>query len=453
MTGARSLLLPVETLTREFDGKLLLALHAAERGWQTFLGKRPSIHDTLWRYPRSIYFSKDFRAGNGQVFRILSDLGHTIVGLDEEGLVNATDELVKMRIDPAILDHLSRVFAWGDNDARQYRFAGLPEAIPIAVTGNPRGDMLRPELAGYFAPEVGRIRERYGRFALFNTNFALVNHFVASQTRFKVADWVPAEKAREAKERLLGHKAELLDAFLKLLPSLARGLEPHALVIRPHPSEDRGTWAEAARGLANVHVVHEGTVVPWLAAADVLIHNGCTSAVEAALAGTPALAFRPVKRPGIDNDLPNDLSLECETAEALIAAARGILDRQEHGRQALDAGRHAVLAEHIAALEGPLACARLMDELDACDHHLAPPAGPGRRMRGMLRLAGRRVSRRIRKSSPAAKGNPYYLRHKFPDIGLGEVAGRIGRMREALGRFDGVTAEEVVPNVFRVARA
>ena len=72
-----SLLLPVETLNREFDGKLLLALHAAERGWDVVIGKRSTLHDHVWRLPRSIYFSKDVRATNGPIFRF-SDWPHKI---------------------------------------------------------------------------------------------------------------------------------------------------------------------------------------------------------------------------------------------------------------------------------------------------------------------------------------------------------------------------------------
>ena len=193
--SSRSLLLPVETLNREFDGKLLLALHAAERGWQATVGKRSTLHDNLQRFPRSIYFSKDIRAGNEAVFRILAGMGHTIVGLDEEGLVNASDEMFLLKMKPEVVDRLHTAFAWGENDARVYRLAGGLRKRPVVVTGNPRTDLLRPELAGYFSGEVAQIRERYGQFALINTNFAMVNHFIANLNRLNVADWVAEDKA------------------------------------------------------------------------------------------------------------------------------------------------------------------------------------------------------------------------------------------------------------------
>ncbi len=444
------LLLPVETLNREFDGKLLLALLAAERGWRVTIGKRSTVHDNLHRFPRSIYFSKGLRSGNRSVFRLLTDLGHSIVALDEEGLVNATDEMILMKIDPEVLRRLRAAFAWGENDARIYRIAAEPVGTPVIVTGNPRVDMLRPDLADYFAPEAAEIRRRFGRFVLFNTNFAMVNHFIESQTRFKVANWVPQEKAAAMKSGFVAHKARLFEAFRELIPRLAAAVHPHALVIRPHPSENHRTWADAAAGSENVHVVHEGTVVPWLHAADVLLHNGCTSAVEAAVVGTPALSYRPARDADFDNELPNGVSLEFDTADELISAARNLLDGNRETRHRLDPERQAFLERHIASLEGPLASARLVDELERCFDGLGAPPRAGRRLTGMARPAARRVWRGIRKRSPTAKGNPAYLSHKFPGIGLDEVNARIGRLGAALGRFDGFTAEEILPNLFRI---
>ena len=65
-----SLLIPVETLNRELDGKLLLALLAASRGMQVFLGGRQAIHARLPNLPTSIYLAKGIRTGNRVIFGI-----------------------------------------------------------------------------------------------------------------------------------------------------------------------------------------------------------------------------------------------------------------------------------------------------------------------------------------------------------------------------------------------
>ena len=172
----RQLLLPVETLNREFDAKLLLALHAAERDWQPIIGKRATVRDHLHEFPPSVYFSKGFRSVNGPLFRIIDGLGHAIVGLDEESLVIVSDDMLLLRMDRKALAPVRLTFAWGANDARVLGLADGLKHKPIIASGNPRVDLLRPELAGYFAPEATKIRDRFGRFALFNTNFSMVNH-------------------------------------------------------------------------------------------------------------------------------------------------------------------------------------------------------------------------------------------------------------------------------------
>ncbi len=91
-----------------------------------------------------------------------------------------------------------------------------------------------------------------------------------------------------------------------------------------------------------------------------------------------------------------------------------------------------------------------MDELEKCAETPGPPAAPARRLTARIRLAWRRNYRRIRKRSVKAKGNPVYLRHKFPRLGLDEVNERIGRLGAALGRFDNLAAEEVMPDLFRI---
>jgi surface carbohydrate biosynthesis protein len=448
--SARTLLLPIETLNRELDAKLLLALHAAERGWQPVIGERSVLHGLLPEFPPSVYFSKGFKPGNGPILRIVDGLGHAIVGLDEESLVNVSDDMLLMRMDHGILRRIRMTFAWGANDARVFGLADGLKHKPIIPSGNPRVDLLRPDLAGYFAPEAANIRGRFGRFALFNTNFSMVNHFLPNRPQFRAAKWVPAERAQEMRSGLLGHKARLLDAFLELLPGLSEALKPDALVIRPHPSENRQVWYDVADGLDNVHVVHDGSVGPWLAAADVLIHNGCTSAVEAAIIGTPALSYRPAKSPGYDNDLPNGLSLEFEDGGALTAEAVAIVRRRDTERHQLDPARRALLDAHVNALSGRLACERLLDEIERNANLLRPNAGAVKRAATRIRHRVRLAYRKFRVPPAKTLGNPEYLRHKFPGLAPSEIGARIALFQTALGRFDGFAAEEILPNLFRI---
>jgi len=48
--------------------------------------------------------------------------------------------------------------------------------------GQPRNDMLRPELRPFYEDEIRKIHDRYGEYLLVNTNFNHVNAFFLPKT-------------------------------------------------------------------------------------------------------------------------------------------------------------------------------------------------------------------------------------------------------------------------------
>jgi surface carbohydrate biosynthesis protein len=64
----------------------------------------------------------------------------------------------------------------------------MPVGTSIHLTGNPRGDLLRPELRGFYARDIESIRREYGDFILMNTNFKPVNAFYPNMNLFLAAD-------------------------------------------------------------------------------------------------------------------------------------------------------------------------------------------------------------------------------------------------------------------------
>src|SRR5690606_22179472 len=113
---------------------------------------------------------------------VITRLGHEIVAWDEESLVRfASPEYYGWRFSPQTFRPLAMLFTWGEDDAEMFRgYEHFPPGLPLRATGNPRLDLLRPELRGWWNEPVARIRERFGEFVLVNTNFPFVNGFVAA---------------------------------------------------------------------------------------------------------------------------------------------------------------------------------------------------------------------------------------------------------------------------------
>ncbi len=173
-----TLIIPVENQVRELDAKLLISGVAAERGFPIILGSRAFVHFKVASVPRGVYLAKSMRSLSTRMFRILRALGHEIVAWDEEGLVRfAGSEYYRRRLSPEALREVSHLIVWGEDNAEALR--GYPgyHGAPIHVIGNPRIDLIRPELRGFYAEDAERLRARYGDFLLINTNFGQTNHY------------------------------------------------------------------------------------------------------------------------------------------------------------------------------------------------------------------------------------------------------------------------------------
>ncbi len=444
---SRTLVIPVETINRELDAKLHLALRAVMRGWKVILGGRANINHFIPQLPPSIYISKGLRVGNKHILRFMEGFGHVPVALDEESLIRQSDEALLMMLDDETFNRPRLLFAWGQSNADVWRrFKGY-SGTPILEIGNPRMDLLRPELAAYFTHQVQSIRERFGDFVLVSTNFSMVNHFIPEHVRFATATDADAERADALRDGLKAHKKLIFEAFIAAIPDMARAVAPMTLVIRPHPSENPKTWEAAAVDLPNVKVIHEGPIGPWLMAARGLVQNGCTSAVEAGVVGTPALAFRPHVSDQFEVELSNRVSRDCRSLPELIVALKSLPTKGP-----LPEAQLAYLRTHIASVDGAFSCDRLLDALDNhADRLIAPPPRGGlamaaTRLGHFRRYPLRDTIKGLRKMGSAKS----YRAHKFPGLPEDAVTSRIERLRAVRPELPFVTVTRLADGIYAI---
>ena len=454
----RSLIVPVENQVRELDPKLLVACVAAERGFRVFLGSRTRIDFRIASFPRGFYLAKGTTPKSAKMFRIMRRIGHEIAALDEEGLVyHSASEYAARRVSDETLQLVTTLFAWGDAGAELLRDHLGDSAAAVRITGNPRIDLLRPELRGYFAEDVARIRAQHGPFVLINTNFSKVNAYFSKMNLLvprrpgRPADLGAAGVGlpREFAEGLAAHKCALFDHFRAMIPALHSALPGHRLVVRPHPSEDRAPWQAVVSDLERADVIHEGNVIAWLEASSALIHNGCTTGIEAFCLGKPAIAYQPVSREPFDLELPNTLSRRCFDLDALSETVASVLDEKLEAHPS-DVQRRLV-EHHIAALAGELAADRIVDALAerAAEQTLLPPATL--RLRGRLAATTRSlVKRHIKARIPQHRNNPAYQRNRYQGVSERELERRIARLGACLNRFDGLRVRPVAEHIHEI---
>ncbi|HEX2890169.1 surface carbohydrate biosynthesis protein [Vineibacter terrae] len=452
MKSNGSVILPSETQSREFDGKLLLACYLAERGLETYVGSRVDIHMRIASLPRSVYIAKDFRVSSARMFDILQGLGNPIMAWDEEAILfyNAR-EFHERRVHPGTFERVEAFFAWGPQNKEFIATAPAYHGAPIHDTGNPRIDLMRPELRAFFDPEVEALRARFGRFILINTNFGKLNHFVGKYTvRPGGRDASVGGVITPFMEGAWQHRYGIFQAFQEMLPRLASVFPDLQIIVRPHPSENHDTWRQAAGGMSNIHVLHEGNVYGWLRGCVAMIHNGCTTGLEGFLLDAPVVSYRPLVSEEYDLHLANDVSWEAYDFDSLVATVRELADGRRRSLQ--DRSRLDVAGKFLSALDGPLAAERIADHVTAFTAPALsrPLPTAAERVRARARAAWRASKKRINALRPGHKNSRAYNRHRFPGIAVPEVETRIRRFGQLLGRFDGVIVEPVSQNIFRV---
>jgi surface carbohydrate biosynthesis protein len=465
MTDKLSLIIPVENQVRELDPKLLLACIAARRGFSCIMGSHRIIDFRIASFPPSLYLNKSFTVMNLKMFKIMRKLGHQIVTWDEEALVHLPAAMYySRRLSPLSLRYVSHLFAWGEDNAELWRqYPEMPKDMPIHITGNPRGDLLRPEMSAFYQDSADYLGRTYGNFILVNTNFNHVNAFYPSQNLFKPAKAPGAEPkfgkaargmTREFAEALRDHKQTIFDHFKKLIPALDKEFPDFNIIVRPHPTENQEIYQQIASECQRVKVTNEGNVVPWLLAAKALIHNGCTTGVEAYAMRVPAISYRAAINEEIDQGfyrLPHQLSYQCynfdelrETLGKMLSGEIGAID---------EAGCRALFNRCLAAQDGSLACERMVDVLEEITQDRSGflrPAAPFR-WAGRSLADGRRLIKWLKSFVPGSHAPPEFHRHRFPGVSLEELRRLVLKFQKILGDKSEMKIEQIYDQIFRIS--
>ncbi|MEQ9447789.1 MAG: hypothetical protein RLN70_02665, partial [Rhodospirillaceae bacterium] len=90
------------------------------------------------------------------------------------------------------------------------------------------------------------------------------------------------------------------EAFESLLRWVLENLPSYDVVVRPHPSERGDYWYNLLNGVARAHVVERTDPHPWIRGSELVVHTGCTTGLEAAVLGAPAVNLLPSDHPSWD---------------------------------------------------------------------------------------------------------------------------------------------------------
>jgi len=315
--GRKVVLFPIETVVRELDFRLLLGAYCARPDTQVIIGKQSLLFDLVDRLQGGVFVGKNLAIWKSDSkYRRYKARGFRTIQLHEEGAIyeggpedwarNINEFLAVEQIEAE-----DYVCAWGEFQANCYRHRDPPCREHIVVTGHPRFDLFKPEFRALYEDEVRRLKEKHGRFILINTNFFWSN---AKGMDFNFL-WYEIKPTESAKRTFyldqFCNSVVKWSRFIQLINHLSDRFPEFQIVVRPHPSESIHYYTALLRYVPRVAVAREGALQAWLLATEAVIHDGCTTAIEAYLARTKVINFRPIVDDRFDIHLPNLVGVSC----------------------------------------------------------------------------------------------------------------------------------------------
>lgn len=369
--------IPIEVKARELEGRTLLALSAAERGHTVLLGSKddtlvPALHGKL---PAGILHHKSLTPSDQMLSELdrLTSNGIVVTSQDEEsGLLDQSyEKFARIRYGEASLQKAGAVFGWGQHDTDSLKRHYPGHADKFIATGSPRVDFWRSEFSGYFELDE-KLRTWKGKpYILFVSNFGTVireNKIWNVMARLREARYFERDPDMELFEyEYSGYILQLIGHFVKMIRAVAVRYPDVQILVRPHPTEALDAWDKMIGPYPNVHVFREGTVSAWVRGAKAIIHNGCTTALEAAAAGIPRLAYRPIPNERFEREIPNSISQQLFSLEDMLDAVGDVVKGQTDPEPA---SRN--LHDRLCNLEGDWAADRMVSvwEKLAIEHNL-----------------------------------------------------------------------------------
>ena len=449
------LIIPVENQLRELDAKLLLAACAAEQGIACYIGYRTEIDIMISRLPPSIYLAKSVTPRSDKMFHILARLGHIICAWDEEALVPYPNDIYfSRRLSARALTYVSHLFAWGNQNENLFKaYAGFPKNLPVHTVGNPRFDILRRQLRPFYDGDIKDIKNRYGNFILINTNFGNINAHLPVHNLFIKKDKHgkytkpgrgAAGMSREFAEGRAKFKHNIYQSFLSLIPALAKRFADMNIIIRPHPIENRQPYQKLAAALNNAHVVQKGNIIPWIHAATAIIHNGCTTGLEACLSKKTAIAYEVETSSRYGDELPNQASHRCASIDEVIAS---IVSARAGRLPVIDVRQ---ITDRIAFEEDTLCCQKIVSIIGKIRNNQTRRPAPADTLAGAYLARKRMYSKRIQGLFAFSKYHKSFQEVRFPTLSEARLQVKIEKFSDLLNIRKGITVRQVYPHIFQI---
>lgn len=318
--------LPVEVSKRELVARAFLSARLAKAGHDVIVF-RADLFDRVGWPGGGLYIGKNFLEAppphEPSNYQEMKNAGMRVYLLDEEGGIYAGDDeetwgdQLRNRYDPSLLHQGDRYLVWGHWQYEVGR-SQAPE-LEIEAVGSPNFDVFQPKYSDSLAALDARETEGAADFILVNTRFVFANALNNADTHFIHHGFAQKSLPLDFRFGRLRMDGIRFYQFISLVHAMSSKLPGEQIIVRPHPAERHETYQEIFGPMANVKVRGSGDAGPWIRRCKSLIHNGCTTAIQAEIAGKQVISYVP--EPLDDSatpGLPNRVGMQARSEDDVI---------------------------------------------------------------------------------------------------------------------------------------
>ena len=445
----------VDNPLRDIEGLVLLGRQLAARGAAvTLVPMYEQGFDVLALRPDLVLVNYT-RPNNADLIKSYKRAGILVGVLDTEGIGGKNpDQFAEMVKSVGCTDLVDLYCVWGQAQHAAFLRHGTVQENLLHATGCPRYDFCAaPWRAALPKPSI------VSGYVLINTNFPTVNPRFSSSSADEQELMVQAGFSRAFARQFISDAGHAYRSVLDTSIRLARHFTDVTFVLRPHPFENIRAY-DALAELPNAHVRQDGTSLEWIAGARLLIHQNCSTAIEAAMLNVEPLSM----------EWFNTSALRLQAATGVSRSAASEADLTELVRQGLDGNlsplspstdefRRQIMGDLFTAVDGASslrvieAVLRTIGAASSRQSNRVTfprPSARGLVMETARRTLGYKASAALRRSYGSAESERRRLGKAFaPDL----VNSVLWRVSAAAGDGRNFVAHRVTGGSRRISRA
>ena len=296
---------PIEIWKREIDAKLFLAIKLILSGYRVLIAEMTDVN--IRKVKNAIILHKDHAVWSDVLFKNWIKRNNSLYAFDEEGLITSNDDYyIKHRVSDWAIKNLSGIFMWGHNQENLIKKKDI--TVPCYKIGSCKLELSSKHKIKFNDGNNSKI--------LVNTRFPYLNGRYSSKQSLEHLGIISNDIDLEKFENFIESEYIIRNEFIKLLKLLAAN--NYLITLRPHPLEDVSYYEDYFNSYTNIKVNNTDDLYDQIKENNILIHDGCTTAIEASSMGRKVYGLRPSNLKDAYDDTANGFSVNFNNAEDLL---------------------------------------------------------------------------------------------------------------------------------------